>query len=131
MGRSVLAILAGPVVFGMVYVPGNLAVLALWPDLVRPDGTSDHVGILLLYLVLYLGDGGVAGFATAVIARRSLRAHAGILALLQLIIVVSVQSYYWDRMPVWFSLSFFAVVPVGILLGAEARRRQTTAPATA
>ena len=69
MGRLILAIIAAPLVWGLVMLPCNLLLLSMYPEAAQtpPYPTS----YLLLALILSCGYSLFAGFSAAWIARSS------------------------------------------------------------
>lgn len=121
MFRSIGAVLAGAVVWDLLYLGTNALVVALLPGYFRADGSTDHLGVLILSLVisvlLYL----LSGYITATVARGNQRWHALALGLFQLPQGVFAQIQYWETLPVWYHLTFLALLVPCTLLGAQLR----------
>jgi len=62
MIRTFLAILSGPVVFGLVCVPTNGLVVTLFPTYFDPQWQTQHTGLLVLLVSLTLVFAGASGF---------------------------------------------------------------------
>ncbi|MDC0934846.1 hypothetical protein OAS39_01075 [Pirellulales bacterium] len=122
MVRSILAVLSGPVVYGLVCVPVNYLVVAAFPPRFDENWVTTHTGILILLVSLTLLFAGTAGFVCALIARRNVLPHLLALCVLQLAIGIAVQRQFWDVLPLWYHLTFFVLVVVGTLLGGKLRR---------
>ena len=132
MIRSILSILAGFVLWTVLWLGSNAALAAMMPDAFREDGSTGSTGLLLLLLADSVLFSVVAGYVLAMIVRRSEIKHAAILGVIQLAVGIFVQSQYWDVMPLWYHLSFLALLAPGILVGAVLRggkRANTTSAA--
>jgi hypothetical protein len=117
--RSIFAVVAGIVTWGLVSQAGVFAARAAAPDAFGPDGFTDSVPILLYMIVL----GGVvcslaAGAVTALLAGRRIMSHVVALSVIELGIGIVVQAMNWELAPLWYHLPFLAlVVPMHLLGG--------------
>ena len=127
MIRSILAVLAGPVVYGIIMLPVNKLVTMLAPGSFREDGTTDRVDLLILLLGLSCVYAAAGGYVGAWIARENLLAHAIAMSVLQLAIGIMVQRQFWDMLPVWYHFSFFVLLVIGTLAGFWLRTFGTSA----
>ena len=118
MLRGVLALAAGPLVYGLVCVPTNWVVVKLFPAHFDEQWQTRHTGLLVLLVSLTLMFAATSGFVSAMIARHNVMVYAAILCVLQLGIGVAVQRQYWNSLPLWYHLTFFLLLVVGILVGA-------------
>lgn len=121
MLRSILAVLAGFLTWTVLWLTSNAAIAAALPDAFRADGSTDSAGILLVILLLSVVFSLIAGYVAAIVARRAIMKHALALGLLQLAVGLFVQIQYWNLMPLWYHLSFLALLLPGILVGARLR----------
>jgi hypothetical protein len=119
MIRSILSVLAGIAVWGLLWVGGNSALAVAMPGSFDANGVTSSSGVLFLILVYSIFLSVLAGWATAVIARRSPTRHALALGLIQLLIGIAAQAAYWELMPLWYHLPFLALLIPGNLLGAR------------
>ena len=120
MLRSVIAVLSGPVVFGAVCVPTNYLIVKLFPSQFDKNWVTTHTGLLALLVGLTLLYAGASGFVGASIARDHVTWHIVAMCVLQLAIGIAVQRQSWDALPLWYHYTFFALLVLGILLGAAA-----------
>lgn len=123
MGRSILSILAGVLVWGLLWAASNGVLVASLPDLFRDDGTTDNAAILLCVLAVSVVCSVLAGYLTASLAPGRRWRHVVILAVIQLAIGVGVQLPYWTSLPLWYNLVFLALVVPGHLAGGKLRLR--------
>ena len=129
--RTFLSILAGAVLWAILWGATNATGAALVPDAFGADGSVHHTGILATYVVVSLGLSLLAGWTTARIARDRAMLAAGILAAIQLSIGIFVEASYWELIPVWYHLTFLTLLVPGILAGARVGRRDPSALAPA
>ena len=133
MGRSIVAVLVGMVVWAVLWVSGNAGLRALMPDAFDPEGTTQSGAALALILVESVVLSVLAGYVTAALARRRMVTHAVVLGFIQLALGIMVQVSVWERMPLWYHLSFLALlIPANVLGGVwrvggtgQARREPT------
>jgi len=116
-GRVVLGVIAGAVLWAVLWVGGTGAARAALPELLDPARRLDHAGALLGFIVYSVVLSVAAGYlAAAVAATRAMRA-VWILAVLQLAIGVAVEISYWELMPVWYHLVFLALLVPATVYG--------------
>lgn len=117
MLRSVLAVLSGPVVYGLICVPMNWIMTKLFPDYFDEQWTTRHSGMLVVLVSLTILYAGASGFVGGWIAKDNVMAHIAVMCVLQLGIGILVQRQYWDTLPLWYHYTFFVLLLVGIVLG--------------
>jgi len=117
MLRGILAVLSGPVVFGLVCVPSNWLVVKLFPSHFDDQWQTKQPALLLLLVSLTLVFAGASGYVGGWIAQENVKMTAAALCLLQLAIGIAVQRQYWDSLPLWYHLTFFLLLIAGIILG--------------
>jgi len=118
MLKTVLAVLSGPVVYGLVCVPCNWVIVKLFPSHFDERWQTQHVGLLLLMVSLTVVYGGASGLVGGSIAGEHVRMATVGLCVVQLGIGVAVQRQYWEALPLWYHLSFFVLLLAGIVAGA-------------
>lgn len=118
MLRSVLAVLAGPIIYGFVCVPSNWLVVKMFPSQFDEQWQTRNTGLLVLLVSLTLVFAAASGFGSGWIAKNHIVWHAAFLCVVQLGIGIAVQRQYWDALPLWYHLSFFVLLVAGIVLGA-------------
>lgn len=125
MGRSILAVLAGVVLWSALWIPFGLGMQAAFPDLIDPQRFLGHVPTLLTYLAASFVFSVAAGYLTAFVAKTKPVPHALALGVVQLLIGIGFEVSYWAMLPVWYHLVFLALLIPGNVLGGslQARRR--------
>ena len=110
MFRSFLAILAGFLVWSILWVGSNAAITAAFPTHFAEDGSTQSTGILALLLFDSVLFSLIAGWLTAKLAHRKELGHALGLGLALLAVGIAVQLQYWDVMPLWYHLIFLVML---------------------
>ena len=121
MGRSILAVLAGAVVWALLWIGSNATLAAVFPDLIVPNEYIGHVGILMTMFTVSVVYSVLAGYVTAAAARAKPVNHGFALGVLQLGLGIFFQAQYWQLMPLWYHLVFLALLLPGNVYGAWLR----------
>lgn len=123
-GRLVMAVLAGVVVWGLLWNVGTVALQQAFPESMAAGEPVSHPGILGALIAYSVVLSGVAGYVTAVLARERARTAVWSLAAVNLAIGVAVEIAYWELMPLWYHLLFLALVVPATVLGGRLRERR-------
>lgn len=123
MGRVILGVIAGLVVFIAVATIAGLVMRFSWPAYASVAAT---MAFTLPMLIARLSIGAVAtvaaGFVAAVIGRRSTRATLTT-GLLLLVLFIPQHIRLWPKFPVWYHLTFLvSLLPLTYLGGRLAKR---------
>ena len=116
-GRVALGVIAGAVLWAVLWVGGTGAARAALPELLDPTQRLDHAGALLGLIVYSVVLSVAAGYVAAAVAATSAMRAVWILAVLQLAIGVAVEYSYWELMPVWYHLVFLALLVPATVYG--------------
>jgi hypothetical protein len=116
-GRVALGVIAGAVLWAVLWVGGTAAARAALPELLDPTQRLDHAGALLGLIVYSVVLSVAAGYVAAAVAATSAMRAVWILAVLQLAIGVAVEISYWELMPVWYHLAFLALLVPATVYG--------------
>lgn len=132
MLRAILAIIAAFALWTTLWLIGNALFFSDAAEVVgRGEPYTDPgplAGVLALSLVCSL----VAGLTAALIGGKRARAAAIVAGVLLLLTGIGVQAGVWDRMPLWYHLSFLILLVPVTLLGSRlalVRRAPSSAPA--
>ena len=130
MIKSILSVLAGAVVWSLLWF-ALYGVLMAIPGAVHADGSIHSVPVLLLILISSVVMSVLAGYLTARLAPSSPIAHGVALGVLQLTLGIYFQTQSWSLVPIWYHLSFLALLLPGNVYGAWlfTQRRRGLRPA--
>lgn len=130
--RSIIAIVTGFVVIGLLAVGTDAMVRSAVPGIFGPNGRVDDVAWLLLiqgYVFAYATFG--CWLCARIAPNRPMR-HALILGVLGLAFNVAGTVAKWDTAPAWYHVVALALVmPAAWLGGRLAERRRVRAPTLA
>lgn len=117
MLRSILSVIAGSASWTVLWFAANAALMAAKPGIM--ESKLEDVGILSIIILYSLVFSIVAGFITGRLAKKNIMKHALALGVLQLIFGILAQSANWDLLPVWYHITFLALLIPGNLLGGK------------
>jgi hypothetical protein len=116
--RSVLAVLAAPIIYGAVCLPTNWLIVNIFPAHFDERWITGDTGLLFLLVSLTVVFSGASGYVGARIAPGNVMAHAAAIGALLLAIGIAAESQYWTALPLWYHLAFFGLILLGTPLGA-------------
>lgn len=119
MPRQILAVAFGFVLWSAVWLGYNAILQAM--DILPPDKTQliRDTGVLLALLVGSALASLLAGYVTAVAANKASKQPVIALGLLLVSTGVFVQAQFWELMPLWYHLSFLALLLPVCIVGAR------------
>ena len=120
--RSVWAVVAGFLLWSVVWFVGGLGLAALFVESHEAflAGEAIHdVAYLASAIVLSVVCSFLAGMTTASIAKDAAKDATLIMALLLLVTGIAVQASAWDLMPIWYHLVFLVLIGPVCLAGAR------------
>ena len=122
--RSVLAIVAGFVLIGLLAVGTDGIAHAIRPDIFGPNSSTSNVPYLLIAIV-YVGVYATAGcWLAAALAGRRPMLHALILGVLGLAFNLAAVRGMWSLFPHWYTVVSLILVMPFAWLGGRIRERQ-------
>jgi hypothetical protein len=124
MLRSILSVIAGNIVWTILWLAMNAILASIYPQTLDGKTRVESVSLLSFLLVYSVVISVVAGYITALIARRNEIGHAFALGILQLALGILFQSQAWNLLPVWYHLTFLLLLIPGNLFGAVLRQKQ-------
>jgi hypothetical protein len=119
MGRAILGVIAGYVVWTVIWLAGNNLIFARAAETVAGGRRLVEVGLLLGILVLSVVCSLAAGAVTAAVARLKARPSVLVMAALLLVTGIGVQATVWNLMPAWYHLTFLVLIVPVCLVGAR------------
>lgn len=120
--RIVLGAIVGYALWTALWLGGQAAVGATWPEVQRAfdeGGAYTATAPLLVSLLLSVVCSLVSGAAAAAVGRESRGAAVLVMAVLLLGTGIGVQAAVWERMPLWYHLSFLALLLPASMIGAR------------
>lgn len=129
-GRTILAVLAGAVVWATLWVGGTQALQRAFPSLLAMGQPVTNAGALIGLILYSVALSVLAGYVTAAVASRDPMPAVKALAILQLLLGIGFEVSAWNLTPAWYHLVFLAlIVPATIYGGRLRARRRGAAPA--
>jgi hypothetical protein len=123
MIRTALAAIAGYALWTALWLGGNAAFFGEAADVVGAGEPYTAAGPLIGVIALSLVCSLAAGLIAAAIDRPHARRAVVVMALLLLLTGIGVQAGVWSLMPVWYHLTFLAlIVPTALFGGRLAPR---------
>jgi len=119
MGRAIAGVIAGYVVWTVLWLAGNNLIFAGAAESVAGGRTLEDRGPLIGILVLSVVCSLAAGASTAAIAKLKTRVSVLVMAVLLLLTGIGVQISVWSLMPVWYHLAFLALIVPVCMVGAR------------
>jgi hypothetical protein len=124
MVRSILAVIAGSVTWMVTALGMDAILMSLAPHWFGPNGKVDYVPLMLFMMSYSLLFSILGGYVAALIARRKEMLHAFVLGLLQLAMGIVATIYFFDTAPLWWHLTFLALLIPANLFGGWLRLAQ-------
>jgi hypothetical protein len=121
MLKSILAVIAGSVVWMATALGTDVFLMNVFPNWFGEGGRVDSVPVLLLMMCYSLGFSVLGGYVTGLIAGRAEVKHALALGLLQLAMGAVATAQHWDQAPAWYHVVFLALLVPANLLGGYLR----------
>lgn len=121
MGRTVGAVIAGAVVWAVLWLGMNGVLPSVLPEVYVPGERLDHVPMLLFLIVYSVGLSVLAGYVTALVRGAEPMGAVKVLAGLQLTFGVIAEVTSWSLLPVWYHLVFLALIVPATLYGGRLR----------
>jgi hypothetical protein len=126
MIKNIAAVAAGYLLWTVIFLGGAAVVRAVNPDVHDDQGFTTHALTLMVDLVISIIASLAAGFVCAKIAVNNTTRYVGILAGCLLATGIPVQLGAWDKLPVWYNLTFLILlVPITMIGGFMAAPSQT------
>lgn len=129
IGRVLLAVVAGAAVWAVLWVGGNQLAQAMLPSIVVPGEPLAHTGVLLTFIAYSVVLSVLAGWVAARFGgSRPMRA-VWILAVLQLVLGIVIETASWSLLPVWYHIVFLALLVPATVYGGRLWSRRAMAHA--
>ena len=127
MGRNILSVVGGFLVWTVCWLGFNSIISMAMPDQFNADGTTDSVGMFLTFLVASALISVLSGWVLPKLAKRSDTRLAWILGGILFAVGLLVQIGFWDAFPVWYHLLFLGLLIPATLFGHSLSKQETVA----
>jgi len=124
MLRSILAVIAGSLAWTVMWLGSNAALLKLFPGWYGESGRVESLPVLLFIIFRSVVFSVLAGYLTALIARRRELQHTFALGLWQLALGLIATAQFYDAAPLWYHLFFLVLLIPANVLGGQLRMVQ-------
>ncbi len=118
MLRIILGVVAGFIVWSMLWVGADAVIRAIWTSYDESAKAMNfQTSMLFVPLILSAIVSVISGFIAALIARENAKSPL-ILGIILLIVGLLVQLSVWNQIPLWYHLAFLILlIPMTILGG--------------
>lgn len=124
MIRSILSIIAGFILIGVLSLGTDAVVVSAMPGAFSPTGRTESVPVLLLTLAYVFVFAVIGCYLTARLAPQNPMKHALVLGVLGLIFSIIGTTLSWNTAPVWYHVTALLMVMPAAWLGGRLREAQ-------
>ena len=129
MLRSILAVVAGVAVLVVTAILTDTVLMKIFPAIVDSRGRVTSAAVAFLMMSYSAAYCVLAGYVTALIARRREMDHAFALGVVLLLSLVYPTVKFWELTPAWYHVALFVLtVPACVAGGDLSPRRDSRAP---
>jgi len=126
MGRAIGGVVAGFVVWSILWLAFTSGAQSLFPEVLDPTRPLTHTGALVAYVaasvVISVASGFVCAAARGARPMKSVWTLAGVL----LLVGIGTEISYWEMTPVWYHLVFLSLLVPATVWGGSLRAGSTT-----
>lgn len=124
MGRAIAAVVAGFLLWTVLWLGFGAAMGAMMPEAAAPGQPVTSSAVLLTFLVYSVLISAVSGWVCAAIAGPMPMKAVWILALILLAVGAAVEIAGWALTPVWYHLAFLTLLLPATVSGGGVRARR-------
>ncbi len=124
MIRSIIAVIAGSVIWMVTALGMDGVLMSLMPTWFGANGKVESVPLMLFMMSYSLLFSVLGGFVTASIARRKEIQHALALGVLQLAMGIIATVQFYDTAPLWYHVMFLVLLVPANIFGGQLRTMQ-------
>jgi peptidoglycan/LPS O-acetylase OafA/YrhL len=121
MLRSILSIVVGIVVLIGTALLTDAILLKLFPAITDAQGRVTSTAVAFLLMAYSLAYCVLAGYVTALVARRREVAHALVLGVVLVLMLIYPTITSWDTTPVWYHVALFVFTAPACVAGGRWR----------
>jgi hypothetical protein len=119
MLRSILAAVAGFMLWTVLWLGLNALLANMMPDSFNEDGSTDSSLLLVFILALSVVFSVVAGYATSWIVIDGSAWSVWAMGIALLAVGLFVQISFWTHFPIWYHVLFLGLLIPAVLTGAQ------------
>jgi hypothetical protein len=123
MLRTILGVIAGFILWSMVWLAGGQYAQLAFPEALAEDGSTSHLGYLVSLVALSVVASVLAGSVARLVSRTRQMTPELILGVLLLIAGVGIETGYWELLPLWYHAAFLVLLLPATLLGGRLGQR--------
>lgn len=120
--KTAIPVIVGYLAWTALWLGGNAAIMSIFAEHIGPNSEVFHVPALVSILGLSVVCSLASGIVAAALAKPKGSKAVLIMAGLLLLTGIGVQAGFWDGMPVWYHLSFLALIVPVVVAGGKLRR---------
>jgi peptidoglycan/LPS O-acetylase OafA/YrhL len=121
MLRSILSVVVGVVILIGTGLLTDAVLLKLFPTITDAQGRVTSAAVAFLIMCYALAYCVLAGYVTATIARRREVAHALVLGVVLVLMLIYPTIKSWDTTPVWYHVALFVFTAPACVAGGRWR----------
>ncbi|MGC2237955.1 MAG: hypothetical protein WA584_17480 [Pyrinomonadaceae bacterium] len=122
MLRIILGVVAGFIVWSILWVGADAVIRAIWTSYDESaKAMSFQTSMLFVPLILSAVVSVISGLIAALIARENTKSPL-ILGIILLIVGLLVQLSVWNQIPLWYHLTFLILLIPATILGGKLRK---------
>jgi hypothetical protein len=130
MLRKIVSIVAGFILWALLWIVIGAVLRAVFPGNIHEDGSTESTVLLLVFVVLSVVFSILAGAMTVRIAATGSMEQALLLGIVLFAVGLLVEIAYWTVLPIWYHVLFLLLLVPAVLYGGwhqlerEARKRR-------
>ena len=121
MGRAIGAVVAGFVLWTVLWLGFSMVLQGAMPEVVVPGEPITHTGALLAYIAWSAIISAASGWVCAAIRKESPMKAVWALAIVLLIVGIGVEASAWALTPAWYHVVFLLLLVPATVFGGRAR----------
>jgi hypothetical protein len=121
MGRAIGAIVAGFVLWTVLWLGMNAIAAVALPEIIVPGEPLTHTGLLVAFILYGVVISVVAGYVCATVKREDPAKTVMVFGLILLAVGIFVEVMSWGLLPIWYHLVFLALLEPAAVYGGRKR----------
>lgn len=117
MGRAIGAVVAGFVLWTVLWLGFSVVLQGVYPEVVVPGQRLTHTGVLIAFILYSVVISAVSGWVCAAIRGASPMKTVWVLAILLLFVGIGVEASAWELTPAWYHIVFLLLLVPATLFG--------------